>query len=289
MAHKVQISTDSVSDLGDELMAKHGIKVFPLMINLGDESLPDGDGMPQKIFDYYEKTGKLPKTAARSVEDYKEFFASVKPADGELVHFCISTKISASYEMAAGAANEMEGVYVVDTASLSTGSGLSVLYACDLVETGIYTAKEIYQKCQERVKHVQASFVLDSVKFLHKGGRCSGLSAFFASVLSIKPMIRLKDGEMGSGKKYMTKFTKAVDKYVNDILDTFNTPDLKRIFITYTTLPAGMVEHITQMILARYPFESVIPTVAGGTITSHCGKNTVGILYFNDGAGTSNG
>jgi DegV family protein with EDD domain len=280
---RIQVSTDSVSDLGGRLMERYGIQYMPLMITMGSESLPDGDGMPAKIFEYVEQTGKLPKTATRSVDDYTEFFTKHKPDGGELVHFTISSKISASYDMASAAAAKLEGVYVVDTRSLSTGAGLCVLFACDLAEEGKLSGGEIAEACRARTEAVQASFVLDSLDFLHKGGRCSGLKAFIASVFRIKPMICLVNGEMKVGKKYTGRFASAVDRYVDDILNTYRTPDLKRCFVTYTTLADGMAEHIAQKVKARYPFEEVILTVAGGTITSHCGKNTVGVLYFNDG------
>ena len=280
---KIQITTDSVSDLGEDLMKQHNIFVMPLMINLGNENMPDGEGLPERIYDYVAKTGKLPKTAARGVEEYKEFFLRHRPDGGELVHFSLSNKLSASNSMARAAAEEVPGIYVVDTLSLSTGSGLCVLYGCDLADEGTLSGAEIARACQDRTEHVQASFVLDSLNFLHKGGRCSGLARLMASLLKIKPMICLNDGAMGAGKKYRGNFEAVVDKYVDDVLDTFTTPDLTRVFITHTSLPEGLAEHVKERVLARYPFKTVHITTAGGTITSHCGKNTVGVLYINDG------
>ena len=280
---KIIITTDSTADLSEELLEKYGIVVMPLIINLGDEAISDSPEAPQIIYDYVDKSGKTPKTAARSVEEYKEFFEKHKPAGGELIHFNISNKLSASHSMACAAAEQVDGVFVVDTMSLSTGSGLTVLYGAELVMAGELTAKEIAAKCSDRAKYSQASFVLDSLLYLHKGGRCSGLALLFASILKIKPMIRLKDGAMGPGKKYKGKFEKCIENYVNDILEEFNTPCLDRVFITYTTLEDGMREKIKDMVLAKYPFKEVLFTTAGGTVTSHCGKNTVGVLYFNDG------
>ncbi len=279
---KVKISTDSISDLSPELYSKYDISMFPLMINLGDVSKADYAGMPDEIYEYVAKSGKTPKTAARGMEEYAEFFKASKPEGGELVHFTISNTLSASYNNAAAAAKTMEGVYVVDSMSLSTGAGLSVLYACDLAAKGL-GGKDIYQKVQARVLNSQASFVVDSLEFLHKGGRCSGVAAFFSGILKIKPMIMLKDGKMVVGKKYMSRWDKAVDKYVDDVLSTYNTPDLTRIFITYTTAPDEVVETVKAKIKERYPFKEILVTRAGGTVTSHCGKNTLGILYFNDG------
>ena len=281
--YNVKVSTDSISDLGPQLLAQYNLPVMPLMINLGETDEPDGEGMPDKIFAFVEKTAKLPKTGARSTEAYMEFFKEHKPDGGELVHFCISSDISASYENACLAAKEIGGVYVVDTRSLSSGSGLCVLYACDLAQDGSLSGEQIAQKCRDRAPKAQASFVVDNLNYLYKGGRCSGVALLFSNILNIKPMIMLKDGKMVVGKKYIAKFDKAIDKYVNDIFNMFSTPDLKRCFITYTTAPDGMVERVKEAILKRFPFENVYATVAGGTITSHCGKNTLGVLYFNDG------
>lgn len=283
MENTVKVSTDSISDLGPELIKQHNLPIMPLMINLGDDDEPDGEGMPEKIYAYVDRTGLLPKTAARSAVAYEEFFAEHKPANGSLVHFCISSDISASYANACMAAEKVGNVYVVDSRSLSTGSGLNVLYACDLAEEGNLSGEEIAQKCRERAEKSQASFVVDNLTYLHKGGRCSGVALLFSNILNIKPMIMLKDGKMVVGKKYVAKFDKAIDKYVQDIMNIYDTPDLKRCFITYTTAPDGMVDRVKQAILKRFPFENIYETVAGGTITSHCGKNTLGVLYFNDG------
>ena len=281
--NKVKICTDSISDLSPELLKQHNIPVMPLMINLGETDEPDGEGMPEKIFAYVEKTGLLPKTAARGIETYVEFFNEHKPENGEIVHFCISSEMSTSYASACAAAEQVGGVHVVDTRSLSTGAGLNVLYACDLADENILSGAEIAEKCRSRADKAQASFVVDNLTYLHKGGRCSGVALLFSNILNIKPMIMLKDGKMVVGKKYIAKFDKAIDKYVNDIMNIYDTPDLKRLFITYTTAPDGMVERVKQAVLNRFPFENVYETNAGGTVTSHCGKNTLGILYFNDG------
>lgn len=280
---EIKVSTDSVSDLNSELLNKYNIPVFPLIINLGNVSKPDYDGMSADIYAYVEKSGKTPKTAARGSDEYLEFFRAHKPEGGELIHFSLSKEISASYNNACEAAKQIEGVYVVNTESLSTGSGLSVLYCCDLIAAGNSSAKEIYEKVQARAKNAQASFVIDSLDFLYKGGRCSGVSLLLSNILSIKPVIMLKDGKMVVGKKFMNKFEKAVDKYVNEILNTYNTPDLTRCFITYTTAEDHIINAVKEKVLARYPFKEFYITRAGGTITSHCGKNTLGILYFNDG------
>lgn len=279
----IKISTDSISDLTNKQMQEQNISMIPLMINMGDDSIPDGEGMPQKIYDFVDKTGKLPKTGSRSVNEYKEFFKNnIDGVDG-IIHFCISAHLSGSYNNALQASNEYDNVFVVDTMSLSCGAGLNVLYASDLAKDGTLSAKEIFEKCSQRAKFVQASFILDKLDYLHKGGRCSSVDSFFASVLKIKPMINLKDGKMLAGKKYKGKFEKAVKDYINDILTEYPNPDLSRLMIAKTTAPDELIETIKEQILQKYPFKEVITTLAGGTITSHCGKDTIGIFYFNDG------
>jgi len=283
MNKNIKISTDSISDLSPELLQEYNIPVMPLFINMDGESLPDDVTMPDKIYEFVTRTKKLPKTSTRSVDAYKEFYAQHKPSNGALIHFTISDKLSASYSLAIQAAEQMENVFVIDSKSLSTGAGLNVLYACDLAAKDELSAAEIADKCIERTKAVQASFFLDSLEFLHKGGRCSGLARFFASILKIKPMIKVVDGKMVAGKKYRGKFDALVDKYVDDTLAEFNTPCLDRVFVTYTTAPEGMVQRVKDKLAAAHPFKEILVTKAGGTITSHCGKNTIGILYFNDG------
>ncbi|MDL2292845.1 DegV family protein [Acholeplasma sp. OttesenSCG-928-E16] len=280
---KIKVTTDSVSDLSEDLLNEHNIAVLPLLINLGDKSEPDDKNMQEKIFEHVKKTGELPKTAARNIDDYISFFKANKKDDEELIHFCISQKMSAGFNFASKAAEEVPGVYVVDSKALSTGTGLLVLYACDLVKEGKLTASEIKEKCDQRKEFLQTSFVLDKLDFLYLGGRCNAVSKFFANLLNIKPMINVKEGAMGVGKKYRMKFEKAVFKYADDILNEFNTPHLDRAFITYTTIDEAILEEVKKKVKEKYNFKEVYTTVAGGTITSHCGHNTIGILYFNDG------
>lgn len=279
----VKITSDSTADL-EYLFAERGIDVLPLVVTLGDTSHYDGiDITPPDIFDYVAKTKILPKTAARSQEDYYTFFESrIGDCDG-IVHFTISQSMSAGYAMACAAAESLGDVFVIDSQNLSTGIGLLVLYACELANQG-KSAKEIYDAVCARRASVQASFVVDTMDYLYKGGRCSGVSKFAASLLRIKPMILVKNGAMVVGKKYMGSFDKVILKYVEDTLKLFPSPDLARIFITHTYADPAVVESVRKTILSIAPFREVIETKAGCTVTSHCGKNTLGILYINDGA-----
>ena len=187
-----------------------------------------------------------------------------------------------THENAVKAASEMKGVYVVDSLSLSSGTGLLVLYAAELAKKGL-EGKEIAELVKKRIPYVQASFVVDTMEYLHKGGRCSSLARIAATVLRIKPTILVKNGSMEVGKKYMGSFDKVIVKYVENTLDEFDSPDLTRIFITHTSASPETVKKVREKILEIAPFAEIKETIASSTITSHCGKGTLGILYINDG------
>lgn len=278
-----QITTDSSSDL-NSLFEKRDIGCQPLYVTLDDKQYLDGvDIDPQMIFAYYEKTGSLPKTAARSIEDFYDFFKSYTDRGLQVVHVSLSSKISSTYDYALQASKRLDGVYVLDSLSLSSGTGLLALAAADMADEG-KSATEIFEALEKRREHVQASFMINTLDFLYKGGRCSGLAAFFGKALSIKPTLQLIDGNITVARKFMGRFDKNILKYVDYTLERYNKPDKKRVFITHTYADTEVVEKIKQR-LTEYGFESdnIIETIAGSTITSHCGKSTLGILYINDG------
>lgn len=277
----IKITCDSTADLEHEFKNRD-IEFLPLFVTLGENTYYDGiDITPPDIFEFVKKNKILPKTAARSEEDFYTFFSSFVEQGYEVIHFNISSKFSASHEEAKKAAARLKGVYVVDSYNLSSGTGLLAMYAKDLVDEGVSDAQTIYERCVARIPDVQASFVVDTMEYLYKGGRCSGVASFMASVLHIKPMILVRDGAMVVGKKYMGSFDKIILKYVRDTLTRFNTPDLTRIFITHTYAEEKTVQLVKEEILRIAPFADVIETHAGCTVTSHCGKNTLGILYIN--------
>ncbi len=278
------ISSDSTADL-NELFNEREVKTIPLAVILNGEMYQDGiDVNPQKIYDSVEETGSLPKTSARSVEEYKEYFSSIKGEGDEVIHISISGEISVTCRNAMKAAEELGGVHIVDGKSLSTGTGLLVLYACDLRDEGKLSASEIAEKVRERVEFVEASFFVNKMDYLHKGGRCSGLASFVATALGIKPSLLLKEGKIVVGKKYMGGVEKIAKQYVDNIFKMYPNPDLKRIFITYTYGTSEKVINIIRdEVKKRFDFEVIYETVASSTITCHCGKGTIGILYINDG------
>lgn len=278
---KVKITSDSISDLG-QLFEERGIVRLPIPIMLGDCEGLDGDITPDDIYAYFAETKTTPKTSAITPDAYYEFFKAQTADGSEVVHFTISSEMSSCYRNACKAADECGGVYVVDSRNLSTGAGLLVLYADDLAKKGVSGA-EIKARTEARRSAVQASFVVDTMTFLYRGGRCSGIAAFVASVLKIKPSIIVSDGKMIVGKKYMGSTDKAIVKYVADTLEKYPHPDLKYVFITHTSARPEVVAKVREEVLAVYPSANIIETIAGATVTSHCGKGTLGILYFNDG------
>jgi DegV family protein with EDD domain len=198
-----------------------------------------------------------------------------------VVHICLSSGLSSSCSHAFAAANNVKNVFVVDSKSLSTGIGLLAIYARELANKGV-EPKEIQEKVQARTEKLQVSFIVERLDYLHKGGRCNAMALLGANILRIRPRIVVKDGKMGSDKKYRGPMGKVIEKYCNEVLEEFNTPDLDKVFITYTTATPEMVE-AAENACQNAGFKQIYKAFAGGTIASHCGANTLGILYFNDG------
>ncbi|MBD5132657.1 MAG: DegV family protein [Clostridiales bacterium] len=281
--NKVKITTDSAADLNG-LFKERDIGEMSLYVTLGEEHfLDDVDIDPIKIFEHYEKTGELPKTAARSTEDFYEYFKSFTDEGYAVIHITISSGISSTYEYALKAAERLQNVFVVDSLSLSSGTGLLALAAADLRDNGL-TAHEIVNVLNTRKTSIQASFMVNTLEFLYKGGRCSGLSAFFGKALSIKPVLQLINGNITVTRKYLGNFNKNILKYVDYTLKQYDTPDKTRIFITHSHADKESVDAVRNLLIERgFAPDRIHETIAGSTITSHCGKSTLGILYINDG------
>lgn len=278
---KIAVSVESTNDLSKELLEKYDIKVIAYTITLGDMTFKDGEHTTAEMFEYVDKYNTLPKTTALNEYEYTEFFTQLRKDYEAVVHICLSSGITSSCGNAERASKNVDNVFVVDSKSLSTGIGLLAMYARELAEEG-FSAAEIAEKAQARAEKLQVSFVLERLDYLYKGGRCSSLQLLGANLLKIRPRIILKDGKMISDKKFRGGMGGVVAKYCAETLKDFNTPDLKRAFITYTTATPEMVE-AARKALSATGFKEIYETRAGGTIASHCGANTLGILYFNDG------
>lgn len=278
----IRLSTDSTSDLNG-LFEQNNVAVMPICVILGGKTYEDGvNVMPEDVYAYVKETGKLPKTSARNEYDYEEFFKELTKDGDTLIHLAFSSELSTCEKCAEMAAEKVGNVYVVNTLSLSTGSGALVMRAVDLIKKGL-SAEEIVENLNNSVSKVQASFIVSTMEYLHKGGRCSGLTALLASALKIIPTLLLKDGKIIVGKKYMGNSLKNCDRYVMDILKSNPTYDTTRVFVTYTQgTDERIVNKIEETLRANSNFKEIIRTTAGATITCHCGAGTIGILYIND-------
>ncbi|HQA47394.1 MAG TPA: DegV family protein, partial [Bacillota bacterium] len=236
------------------------------------------DITPEDIFRYVDKEGKTCKTAAVSTYEYMSTFSELLTKYRAVIHISLGSEFSSSYQNAAAAAKNLKNVYVIDSRNLSTGSGHLVYDAALMARDGL-EPEEICRRLEETIPRIDASFVIDQLDYLRNGGRCSGLEAVGAKLLQIKPCIEVVDGKMTVGKKYRGSFDRCIKNYVKDRLFENKNIDHGRIFITHSDCSAQTVEMVRQAVSQYSHFDEVIVTGAGCTISSHCGPNTLGILY----------
>lgn len=248
---------------------------------MGDEVVEDNSTVPEKIYNYVETTKQLPKTSAINEETYKEYFTKLLKKYDAIIHISLSSGITSSTSNAIRVSETLKKVHVIDSKSLSTGIALLCIYARKLIDAG-EDIETISNKLKARVPYIQASFVVERLDYLYKGGRCNKLALFGANLLKIRPQIVLQDGLMIPGKRFRGKMESVIEKYSEETLAEFNTPDKSIAFVTHTSATPEMVEK-AKTALQNAGFEEIYDTVAGGTITAHCGEHVLGILYFNDG------
>lgn len=277
---RILISSDSVADLPKELLQANNIPIIPLPITLGENTYLDGlEVTPDVIFEFVEKHKILPKTSAINEFTYKTFFNKNLKEYDAIVHLTISSKLSLCYENAVAAAKDLEQVFVVDTKTLSSGIGALLLKACALRDKG-KTPEQIVQTLNTLKQNVHASFIIEKLEFLHKGGRCSSVQLLGANLLKIHPSILNTNGKLDMYKKYKGKMIEVVKTYVMDTLAENPNPDNDYVFITNTASPE-MVQLATELLQKHSNFKHICNTPASSTITSHCGKNTLGLLFLN--------
>lgn len=278
----IRISSDSTCDLTEELIKKNNIGITPLYIIMGNKTLRDGiECTREDIFSYVQSTGKLCSTSAVPIADYHAWFGEQLRTYDEVVHFTISSDMSACYQNACAAAAEFPGrVFVVDSRNLSTGIGHLVLDAAELARRGT-GGEKIKNILDEKKQRLNVSFVLDTLTYLWKGGRCSGVAALGANLLGLKPCIEVRDGAMGVDRKYRGSLRKCLSDYVRDRLQDRDDVDYSRIFITDSGVEPGIVAEIEALLREMGPFEEIIHTLSGSTISNHCGPGCLGILYYN--------
>lgn len=279
----IHIIADSTCDLSKDLIEQYQITILPLYVLLGDKDHRDGiDIRAEDIFRHVAAGGALPKTAAASVEDYLKAFRSIlqKNPEDEIICITISSHFSSCYQNACIAAEESGHVTVIDSMNLSTGFGHVVLAAAELVQKGL-SLEEICEILRiDIIPNVDASFIIDRLDYLHMGGRCSAVAALGANLLKLKPCIEVRNGEMSVCKKYRGNFIHCVTEYAKDRLAEKDTIDKHRIFVTHTDASKEAVGAAEAAIRESGKFEAIEETHAGCTVSSHCGPNTIGVLFI---------
>ena len=280
---RVKIISDSTCDLSADLIQKYDIGIVPLIVMKDNQEYLDGITItPADIFAHVAAGGSLCSTAARGVAVYQEMFAKyAKDYDGVL-HVNIGSDFSSSYQNACIAAEDFDNVRVIDSKNLSTGQGLVVLKACDLAGTAA-DMDELKAQLDDFTSRVEASFVLDRLEYMVKGGRCSSAAALGANLLSLKPCIEVKNGKMAVVKKYRGHIDKCMASYVKDRLAGRDDLDYDRIFITRTDVSKESLEAVRSGVTQYGNFGNVYETVAGCTVSCHCGPGTMGILFVRKG------
>lgn len=280
MNKRVIVASDSTCDLSPELIDRYQIKILPLGVTLSDRLYQDGvDIDPDMIYKHYGKCGELPKTSAPNISEFTEFFGKYVSADTAMVFFTISAEMSSTFNNARLAAAEFDDVYVIDTRNLSTGGGLLVISAAVMAAEG-RSADEIARECSDMRQRVEASFVIDNLEFLHKGGRCSAVAALGANILQLKPCIKVKDGKMSVAKKYRGSFSSTLTRYIKDQIGDGSDIELDRVFITHAGCDDAICKQCIEQVQELAPFKEVFFTRAGCTVSAHCGKNTLGVLFI---------
>ncbi len=282
-SNNILITADSTCDLPYELVHKYHITVIPLSISLGDKSYLDGvDVKPRDIYSYVQKNSDLPKTSAVPPGRYAEIFKKAVSEGKSVVHIGLSSAISSSYQNACIAAAEFDNVYCVDSKSLCTAMGLLVLKACDFREQG-FSVKKIALMLEGIVPKLSAAFVINSLEYLHKGGRCSSVARFGANVLGIKPSIAVDNetGKMDVAKKYRGKMDIVYKHYVRDRLSDLSEVDKSRVVIANSGgIDSKILDAVYNMVEKTGVFKEIILADAGCTISSHCGPKTLAIFYI---------
>lgn len=279
----VKIISDSTCDLSKELLDKYDISILPLHILLGENEYEDGvDITIEEIYEWSEAHKETPKTSAPSIDRTIGLFEPYVKKGDEIVCFSISGTMSASGNIMRMAAEQLEAessIHVIDSQNLSTGIGLLVVEAAAMAKEG-RRADEIVDKMNELIPRVRASFVVDTLVYLHRGGRCSGLAAMAGGALKLHPRIQVVDGVMQSAKKYRGSMDKVILSYVKDMEEELKAADRTRVFITHSGCSREVVEQVRQYLKDLDVFSEIWETRAGGVVSSHCGPGTLGVLFI---------
>ena len=279
----VKIIADSTCDLSQDLLTKYDISILPLHVLLGEEEYLDGRTItPDQIYSWSDAHKTTPKTSAPSLVEAMELMKPYVEEKREIVCFSISDEMSTSGNVMRLAAEELDAaqlVTVINSANLSTGIGLLVIEAAIMAGNGA-TGKEIAEKMEELKPLVRASFVVDTLTYLHRGGRCSGVAALAGSALKLHPKIVVENGKMAPQKKYRGKIDRVILDYVHDLEQDLKSAKKERVFITHSECDAVVVEAVRSYLEGLQVFDEILETRAGGVISSHCGPGTLGVLFI---------
>ena len=275
----VKIISDSTCDLSPELIARYDIDIIPLHIILGEEDYLDGRISPEDIYRWSDENNMSPKTAAVSMEDA---LAAFKPYKGqEVIVFTISSSMSSTYNVLRMAAEQTdaERIHVIDSKNLSTGVGLQVIAAAEMAQQGL-SAAEIVEKIKAGRDAVRASFVVDTLTYLHRGGRCSSVAALMGGALRLHPRIGVTGGKMSAGKKFRGRMDRVIRDYVADMKVELLAAKKEHVFITHSGCDENTLAAVYGMLDDLHHFDEIHVTRAGGVISSHCGPGTLGVLFI---------
>ncbi len=277
---KIRIVADSTCDLSADLLEKYDVTIIPLCIVLDDKSYYDGvEITPEEIYAWSDEHKATPKTAAASFDKTLEIFKPFMDEGEDIIFFSISGQMSSTCKIVELVGEEYDRLFVIDSENLSTGIGLQVIRACELAEEG-KSAEEIVEAIKAARPLVRASFVVDTLTFLARGGRCSSITALMANTLKLHPQIVVRDGKMGVGKKFRGKTGVAINAYVDDLMPAIKEADPKRVFITHSGCEDADIETVKKKLEELNYFDEILVTRAGGVISSHCGPATLGVLFY---------
>ena len=279
----IRIFSDSTCDLSPELVERYELTIIPLHVLLGETDLKDGIDADQKtIFDWADENNATPHTAAPSTDEVMDLFRPALEAGDEIVSFSISAGMSNSLNvqhMATEILKAEDKISVIDSKNLSTGIGLLVIRAAELAKEG-KSREEIVSEIEELIPKVRASFVIDTLTYLYRGGRCSGMSALVGGVLKLRPEIVVHDGKMAPSKKYRGKMLAVYKEYAKDQEESMKDARPDRVFITHTCLDEEGPDAVRAYLESLGIFNEILETHAGGVVSSHCGPGTLGVLFI---------
>ena len=277
---KIKLITDSTSDLSQELVKRYDIEVIPLMVSFNDDDYLDGiDITTKEMYQKVEELGILPKSSAVSPMRFTEVFTKYLEQGYHVIYIGIGSTFSATFQNATIAKNEInsDNLYLIDSNNLSSGIGMLVLKAASFIEQGDDTLT-VVEKVTNLIPKVRSQLVINTLEYLHKGGRLSGLGAFMGRMLKLHPVIRVEDGEMKVTKMVIGSMRKAVNYMIDVVIKDRQNIDFDHLIIAQSE--SDSFDHVYQKVLENFRKENVYETNSGCVISTHCGKGAIGIVYI---------